>query len=736
MSLTIPLPWWGAALLAAAVVALAVVAYRGVPGLGPGQRRLLVALRAGSLGLIVFCLLGPVTRSTQRIRDAGIIGVLVDQSRSMALRDAGGMSRLERAGAIVGRSLIPALAGRWSAETLLFGNGLRDPRDVALAPTANRSDLGGAVTAALARLSSRGLAGLIVVSDGARTDSADLARLGRQAGVPIVTIGVGRADAPDIAVHSVATSESSLDASLVDVIVTVTSRGMTRPFDLRLLQNGRVVDRRTLDAGAKDGAQSAMFTVAPDRQSPTQYTVDVPADQSELTSGNNRLSVLVAPPGRRRRVLVLEGSPGFEHAFLTRAWSEDPSLDVDSVVRKGRNEQGDETYFVQAAGARAETLTLGFPAERPALFAYDAVVLANQDVRLLTEAQLTWLRDFVGTRGGGLLVLGAHSFDAQAIAGSPIDDLLPLRPVEGGGIVPVVAMSGGSAERVRLTADGARHPMMRIGTTDDDGMKRWAALPALAGHVRLGTPRPGATVLAVSDGPGGADEPVVAVQRFGAGRSMVFAGEASWRWKMLLPSSDRTYDRFWRQAARWLTADAQEPVALDPIRPVDEGGAVEVAAEVRDAEFHPAPDATVTFRIDRPGGRQEQITPTLVDPARGRFAGRVAAGEGGVNRVRVEAVRGGASLGAAEAPWLSGGVDSELADPRLDKRALQTLADASGGAYLEPDQAADAVRFLQAHAARTMPDQLTDVWHSPWMFALIVCAVSVEWILRRQWGLK
>ena len=56
--------------------------------------------------------------------------------------------------------------------------------------------------------------------------------------------------------------------------------------------------------------------------------------------------------------------------------------------------------------------------------------------------------------------------------------------------------------------------------------------------------------------------PLVAVQRFGRGRAMIFGGEGSWRWKMMMPSADRTYEAFWRQAARWLASEAPEPVSV------------------------------------------------------------------------------------------------------------------------------------------------------------------------------
>jgi uncharacterized membrane protein len=730
------IPWWGLALWAVAIAALATFAYRRVGALSRRQRLILTTLRALALAFISLCLLRPMVRVTPADRVGGTVAILIDQSRSMALRDAGGLSRLERAGAI-SRQLQPLLAARWKVETWLFGDGLHDAHDVALSPTANRSDLATDLSAAVARLAPHGLSGLVVLTDGARTDTADLDALGRQLGVTVVAIGIGRADAADIAIRSVAAGESSLDASLVDLVVGLDARGLPKPFDLRLLQNGRVVERRTLTPAGNGGPLRATFTVAPDRGSPTVYTLDVPAEDGELTAGNNHASVLVPPPGRRRRVLVLEGSPGFEHTFLTRAWSEDPSLDVDSVVRKGRNEQGDDTYFVQAAGARAEALTGGFPASREALYAYDAVVLANLDVRLLPRERLDWLRDFVSVRGGGLLMLGARSFDAQALAGTPIEELLPLRPAESNGIMPVVATSGAQAGRVRVTLDGLRHPMMRIAATDEEASRRWAQLPALAGHVRLGAPRPGASVLAVADGAGGALEPVVASQRFGAGRTLVFTGEASWRWKMMLPASDGTYDRFWRQAARWLTTEAADPVSLEQVTSAATGGGdVLIAASVRDAEFRPAPTATVSVKVERANGAVEELTPTLVDGARARFTARIAAGDAGVNRVHVEALQGPTPLGEADAPWLVGGIEAELADPRLDELALRRLADASGGAYLDVDHALDAGRFLQTASSRRAPEEWRDWWQTGWMFALIVLLAGVEWALRRQWGLK
>src|SRR6185503_17110131 len=60
--LTLGVPTWGLLLLAAAVLGLAALAYRRTP-LSATQRAVLAGLRALGLGLVAFCLLGPVVRA-------------------------------------------------------------------------------------------------------------------------------------------------------------------------------------------------------------------------------------------------------------------------------------------------------------------------------------------------------------------------------------------------------------------------------------------------------------------------------------------------------------------------------------------------------------------------------------------------------------------------------------------------------------------------------------------------
>jgi uncharacterized membrane protein len=731
-----PLPWWAIVPVLAGAAALAWHTYRSFAA-ARRARQLLTALRFLTLVLLVVFLMRPVARTSAADSSGAIVPILVDTSRSMGIEDAGGERRIDRARRLLGQQLLPALESQFQVELLSFGEAVR-PVDVAgLSATARQSDLGGALETVRERYRGRPVAGIVLLSDGG--DTAAGGATGDAVTTPVFPIGIGSALVDrDREVLSVTAADAVLDGSRVDIAVSAISHGRgTEPFDIRLLENGRPIEVRRVAPAADGTPVHEVFQVAPARSTPTVYTVEIPSAADELVPENNVRSTLVQPPARSRRILLVEGAPGYEHSFLKRAWAADTQLEIDSVVRKGRNDQGRDTFYIQAAQSRSAALRDGYPVRTDDLFRYDALVLANISAHQLTRAQLEATRAFVAQRGGGLLVLGARSFLEQGLSDTAVEEALPLDLNDrAGGVVPASRSAG--PNRVTVTAEGEAHPVMRIGLDSGDTPKRWEAVPALASVAPLGGPRPGATVLAVTSGPGGAPRALVAVQRFGEGRSMVFTGEAAWRWRMMLPAADRSYDTFWRQAVRWLSLRAPDPIAVSVPAEVSPGEAVPVRVLVRDAAFEPMSGATVEVRVSAPDGRLEQVEASAEagERAPGRYVARMRTGPAGVYRVTAEARRDTSSLGSASVSMLVGGADPEMTDPRLNELLLRRLAAASGG-RLVTDNALHALGgALQAAAPAAMLAVRRDLWHNAWSLVLVLLLLSAEWVLRRRWGLR
>lgn len=734
LTFTNALPWWGALLV---VSTIGVVAWRAYANsVVPRPRRdVLIALRFVTLAALVVFLMRPVRVSDDGSKDV-FVPVLVDVSRSMGIEDANGQRRIDRARELLTREILPTLGGRFHVDLLSFGDRLREttnPTD--LSPTDRQSDLSGALAAVGDRYRGRPVAGIVLISDGGDT-SADAPTDGLIP--PVYALGVGSPTVGrDREISSVTAAEAIADDSRIDLAVSAVSHGTgTDPIALQLLENGKPIQVRRIAPAAEGVPVHTVFQVTPARGSAVVYSVEVPVLAGELVPENNARSVLVQPPSRQRHVLFVEGAPGFEHSFLKRAWAADPGLDIDSIVRKGKNEQGADTYYIQASQSRTSALTSGYPSRAEDLFAYDAIVLANVEPAQLTHDQQELTRTFVGKRGGGLLVLGARTFVKPGLVDTPLEEVLPLQLSNRGDTVLPASSHG--MNRVALTAAGEAHPVMQLGSAIDDTRRRWDATPALASAVPLGGPRPGASVLAVTGGAGGIARALVAVQRYGQGRSMIFSGEGAWRWRMLLPSTDRSYDTFWRQALRWLALPATDPTAIRVPASGAPGDTLAIRVLARDAAFVPQPGATVDIQVTSPGGRSQSIRAVESHDTddEGAYVGRFRPDGPGVYRVRAEARLGTNAMGAATSAMLVGGSDPEMADPRLNLQLLQRLAVRSGGRLAAAGKIAEIAERLHASVPAARLAVRHDLWHTGWSFVAILMLLVSEWLLRRRWGLR
>jgi len=315
------LPWWGYASAFGAALVLGWLAYARVPvKLTTGRRLGLSALRALTLTLLIVILLRPIVMVPPAAANNSLLPILVDVSRSMRLKDAStsvgaggnGPTRIAQAQAMV-RDLQAELGKEYRLELLTFGEALSAVTDVdRLAATARRSDLSGAIADLAERHRHDRLAGVIVLSDGGDTASQESGE-GRPIGAPVMTVGIGSADAPrDREIVNLTTGEPLLPGASIDVSVSATSSGYgTDPVELRVSANGRPIEVRRLTPAADGAPVHAVFTVSPEPDVATVYTVQIPEAAGEVAVENNFLQLqhVVGPERQRTRKTHLDASP-------------------------------------------------------------------------------------------------------------------------------------------------------------------------------------------------------------------------------------------------------------------------------------------------------------------------------------------------------------------------------------------------------------------------------------------
>ena len=159
------------------------------------------------------------------------------------------------------------------------------------------------------------------------------------------------------------------------------------------------------------------------------------------------------------------------------------------------------------------------------------------------------LADFVGVRGGGLLVLGGgQSLGEGGWAGTPLAHVLPIIIESTGrrqapGIVDHLI--------VTPTAEGVNHPAIRIADTAAAAARLWLEMPQVS-TVNGVSEKPGATTLLSAMDESGRERIVLAIQSQGRGKSAVFTIQDSWLWQMAPKAPPVAHERFWRSLLAWL----------------------------------------------------------------------------------------------------------------------------------------------------------------------------------------
>ena len=107
---------------------------------------------------------------------------------------------------------------------------------------------------------------------------------------------------------------------------------------------------------------------------------------------------------------------------------------------------------------------------------------------------------------------------------------------------------------------------------------------------------------------GGVKLPLLITENYGRGRTAVFATGGSWRWQMQQPVEDMSHEMFWRQLVRWVVSESPSRVNGSAERTLlSDSGQIRLTADVRDATYMPANDATVEARVEGPEGVSDSI---------------------------------------------------------------------------------------------------------------------------------
>ena len=736
-------PWMALVPLALVAAVVASWLYRqSKAGLSARDQWVLGGLRVAAIAVVALCLARPILAVSKAIEQRNVVGVVVDDSRSMRIVDNGSTARGDFAHQVFGgadSALFKALAEKFQLRFFrTSGAGGRSEAlgDVPL--NGSRTHLATSLLRAEEELSGAPVAGMVLISDGADNSASMpgatpmleqlLALRARQ--IPVYTIGVGSERfARDIEVSRVEVPGTVLREASILVEVVVAQRGYAgTKVPVIVEDSGRIIGSRDV-ALPKDGEASVVRIRVPASEKGARLLkVRVPIQTGEMVKENNERDAVVVVSDRREKILYLEGEPRFELKFIRQAVQDDKNLQVVTLLRSAKDK------FLRLSVDDSAELATGFPKTREELFAYRGIILGSVEASFFTVDQLRMLADFVGIRGGGLLVLGGRRALAEGgYAGTPLADALP---VELG--PPAGSDSGATEITVTPTAAGVLHPATQLAPNDSATAALWRQMPRLTTVNELGRPKPGATVLleGLVDGER-RPQPTLTFQRYGRGKAIVFATQDSWMWQMhqMVSVEDQRHETFWRQLLRWQVSDV--PSRVDVVATgegaINEG--IPLRVVVSDSAYARSNGASVSAEVVAPGGEQTHLPFEWATDRDGEYTATMVPGVNGVHTVNVTAVVGRDTIRSTSGYLRVADPTAEYFGAEMRPAVLQQFAQETNGKFYRTSEASrlpDDIVYTTSGATEV---QRLDLWDMPVNFLLILSLLGAEWLYRRRRGL-
>ena len=736
------LPLWLIALVALATLALLVQQFFGLRRRLPlGQTIVLTALRAVVYVSLIFFLFGPalVERRSTKLRRP--LTVLIDSSQSMAFpADAkAGVagktpSRLDlvreklTAGA---EPLIERLARDYDLRLARFGTSAEPmtPGSLGAMPANDPGTRLFELVQAAAR-DSAAQSAIIVFSDGIANGERRTAEGMAPLPVPVFAVGVGPEEGfTDVRIAKLGAPDFAFRGREFKIGLTIQASGMKGRTVPLLFNRGRnLIATRQIAIDSDFFEQTVTLAFTPKEIGTHAFSVSIPAQADEQIAPNNQKEFKVEVQRDKIRILTLSGSPAWNYRFLRMAMKQDPLIELVSFV------------FL-----RTPTDTVDVPESQLSLipFPIDDIFLEelkNFDVIFFDDfshrayfnpVYLERVRDFVRDGGGLAMLGGTRAFDSGGYSESALREVLPVE-LDGKG-----SFETRGPLQAALTPAGRAHPITRLLPDPKANEEAWRKLPALTGMNQVRAVR-GETLLST----GGA--PLLAIGRFGKGRTLALMTDDAWRWNFIAVGNRETpqnHLKLMRQAVRWL---AQEPsfeqVQLRPVAASRPGEKIPIKLRVLKDDFTPTREASVQLRVFSPEG---EPIPVSAAPAaeEGEYGGEFTPTREGTHRVEAEASLGGKVLGRDRTSFTAAYAYGEADDgrPRLD--LLKKLAESSKGEYIPlAEWNETALQRIAARLESIAPSEIveqrqTRLWSNLWPFAILLALLSVEWWMRRKWGL-
>ncbi len=685
-----------------------------VPPIPKSLKTILVSLRALAL-LFMFMLLGePLLSLLTHSVEEPIVTILVDNSKSMAIRDPRGDRRQVLIGTLSSKA-ISNLGAIGTPQYVLFDVAskpcsLFSPES--LTTNGDGTDIGAALKRLKEIATTSNIQAAVLLTDGESTVGTSPLYEAEELGLPIFTVGIGdSSEQKDVQIRRVLANEITYVGNRVPVNATVRSTGFGgERVEVSIQQGGAILDRKVLVLEPGTREYGVPLSFVPAKEGIQKFTVAVSKLPGELTDRNNTTSFFSKVLKSKMKVLLLAGSPGQDVAFIRRALGGDKNVDLKSFIEEKNGDFYDGPLTAQAIDNA------------------DCLVLVDYPNEATSAISLSLVRETVAGTKPFLFVL------------SRTEDIAKLRTLEAA-LPFTIGQTSTNEYQVFVSIPDAQNdnPILRLSSGSIDAWSKLAPAFRIQGDF---VAKPESEVLGtVRLQTATSRDPVLISRNVNSKKSLAILAYGLWRWKMYGDPGSGTenlLDEFLSNTVRWLTTrEDDRRFRIQPVKAMFSGqDPIEFTGQLYDENYKPLDDVTVQVTITH-GNQTNDI---VLNPlGNGQYDGSLDRLAEGDYSFTARAQQDGKMVGEDKGTFSVGGLNLEYLDTRMNKLLLQQIAARTGGRYYDTDALETLpkdISSLSNFKARELTQtREIELWNLKWTLSLIVLFLATEWFLRKRNGM-
>ncbi len=675
---------------------------RTVPQIKDRSRIFLGILRALVVFLSVLLLFSPTLYLTYIREEPVKIGVLIDNSGSMHIRN-----QLEDRQEEVQR-VVSALQSSLDTDHIswyVFNTSLTPLTSDTIPASQSATNYG----QIFEFLRQSDLHQAVLVSDGLITEGKHVFSETGFDNTTLHAVGVGSTQKrKDLFIADVIFSPNAYQDQREEIIVQIGNAGLSGISKvIKLVRNKKVIASKVVQIETPDAEQNVLFSVIPSGHGLQTYDIILEETEGESNALNNKRTIAQRVLKSKVRIGVFAGSPSHESKFLAFLLNKNKDYEVLSFVE---DKQGNN--LVKKSNPLRDSL--------------DVLILEGFPGRHTRQSTLNALSQLIQNQEPGII----HFLNTQTNF-ALLDRL--------GREVPFPFRNGNTINREFIIKNpGALNPHPVLQIFDDPGLHDtfWSQVPPMEAIIELNKEQDGTSVIVMATR-SNREIPLIMEYNSGNGKALLFNGHAFWKWHFYLQNNETLsggYERLLSNAVRRIAYQEKlRPLMIKSHkRMINLGEKIRISANMYDVANNPIRDGSLVLEAE---WQDQRFELEVENDSSGNYFAEFWPPGAGKYRITGSARRNNVPVGTDQLDFEVIPYDKEYLKTRQNAAFLKQLASRMGGRYFTSDDISRLAEVLDVPPKRVRSDRELEIWYKPAMLLAIIFLITMEWVIRKRSGL-